>query len=55
MIRQEKTRKDMLIWKDQNNTADKSDNATLSDKSRDINERMETCITARRDQVMQSK
>ena len=32
----------MLVWKDQNKTADKSDNTTWIDKSKDIVETFQT-------------
>ena len=37
-----KTHKDMLGWKDQNKTADKSDNTTGRNKSKDIGKRRKT-------------
>ena len=42
VLRKEKTCKDMLGWKDQNITADKSGNEAWRDESKDIGEIRET-------------
>ena len=50
-----KTQKDILVWKDQNKTADKFDNTIWRDKPKDIDERKETQKMLRQSQAIQTK
>ena len=50
-----KKHKDIFRWKEQNETADKSDNTTWRDKPKDIGERRELQKILGQGQAMQTK